>query len=115
MAPFLNLGKGCFSTQTYYITIDQYKHQSPRAIASNTINMCETVFWRYWCMSGRHLHRYDQKEYSCDAKGTADCKLVISSYDNPMLATCTRCVELEKAEKERREKEKKEKEEAEGK
>jgi thiamine pyrophosphate-dependent acetolactate synthase large subunit-like protein len=66
-------------------------------------------------MSGRHIHRYDQKEYPCNAKGTADCKLTINSINSPILATCTRCEALEKAEKERKEKEKKEKEEAEGK
>jgi hypothetical protein len=66
-------------------------------------------------MSGRHIIRYDQREYECNAKGTADCKLSINSCDTPLLAFCAKCEALNKAEEEKKEKERKEREEAEGK
>jgi hypothetical protein len=66
-------------------------------------------------MSGRHIIRYDQREYECNAKGTADCKLSINSCDTPLLAFCAKCEALKKAEEEKKEKERKEREEAEGK
>jgi hypothetical protein len=66
-------------------------------------------------MSGRHIIRYDQKEYVCSAKGTEGCKLSINSCDTPLLSFCMKCEALKKAEEEKKEKEKEEKGEVEGK